>query len=167
MVNTDAIRERMKEFACTHPDSAVRKNVKSNGAVNYYRQCLSCGENLEHLRQNDLSADVKASAQPLDRELRREWWIRQTTIWKMFYDAARKEEHDQFTKLREEYMRTPQWRSIRVKVFSRCDNWCEGCGDAPATEVHHLTYDRLGAEMLFDLVGVCRSCHERIHGIGG
>ncbi len=32
-----------------------------------------------------------------------------------------------------------------------------------AEDVHHLTYARLYDEMLFDLIAVCRDCHERLH----
>lgn len=30
-------------------------------------------------------------------------------------------------------------------------------------EVHHLTYERVGYEMLFDLISVCDPCHEQLH----
>jgi predicted HNH restriction endonuclease len=33
----------------------------------------------------------------------------------------------------------------------------------PATLVHHLHYETLFREMLFDLVAVCENCHSQIH----
>ena len=51
----------------------------------------------------------------------------------------------------------------RAAVLRRCGGVCEGCGEAPAVEVHHLTYQRVGRELLFDLVGVCRACHDAAH----
>ena len=37
-----------------------------------------------------------------------------------------------------------------------------GC-DADAEQVHHLTYERVGYEILDDLVSTCAACHEREH----
>jgi 5-methylcytosine-specific restriction endonuclease McrA len=62
------------------------------------------------------------------------------------------------------HMKSELWQSLRRRVLARAKGRCEGCGQQPATDVHHLTYARLGNEMLFDLVAVCRACHETIHG---
>jgi hypothetical protein len=31
------------------------------------------------------------------------------------------------------------------------------------SHVHHLNYQRLGDEMLFDLVALCEGCHQKLH----
>ena len=41
-----------------------------------------------------------------------------------------------------------------------CEN--DGCTNE-ATDVHHLTYERLGKERLDDLQALCRKCHEQKH----
>lgn len=61
------------------------------------------------------------------------------------------------------YLKSPAWERRRNLVFERANGICEGCGRNAATQAHHLTYDRLGNEMLFDLVAVCESCHLSIH----
>lgn len=48
--------------------------------------------------------------------------------------------------------------------MQRAAHVCEGCRTARATEVHHLTYEHCGDEFLWELVAICRSCHERYHG---
>lgn len=63
----------------------------------------------------------------------------------------------------DKYLQSDEWKKLRKLVFKRCDNVCEGCGVSRAQQVHHLTYKRIGDELLFDLVGVCNSCHEYIH----
>jgi hypothetical protein len=63
----------------------------------------------------------------------------------------------------ESYINSDAWQIVRQKVLKRANWICEGCGTAKATQVHHLTYDRLGNEMLFDLVAVCAACHREIH----
>jgi 5-methylcytosine-specific restriction endonuclease McrA len=62
-----------------------------------------------------------------------------------------------------QYLLSPQWMEKRRLVFDRCRGLCEGCRNSKAVQVHHLTYVRVGDEMLFDLVAVCLDCHEKIH----
>lgn len=62
-----------------------------------------------------------------------------------------------------QYLASEQWREKRWKVLRRANDICEGCGEARATQVHHLTYKRVGQEMLFDLVAICDECHQSIH----
>lgn len=61
------------------------------------------------------------------------------------------------------YLKTPAWRERRALVMKRAKNVCEGCGQAKATEVHHLTYAHIGKEFLFELVALCGACHDRWH----
>lgn len=63
----------------------------------------------------------------------------------------------------EAYLQTSEWRAKRDIVLKRAQFTCEGCGISPATQVHHLTYDRVGHEMLFDLVAICADCHRQLH----
>jgi hypothetical protein len=65
----------------------------------------------------------------------------------------------------EQHLASPEWQALRQEVFARCRGECERCHHDNATQLHHLTYERLGDELLADLLGVCRGCHEAIHGI--
>lgn len=61
------------------------------------------------------------------------------------------------------YLHSAEWKALRSRVFARCKGICERCNNAGAHDVHHLTYDRIGSELLTDLLGVCRVCHEELH----
>lgn len=61
------------------------------------------------------------------------------------------------------YLESDEWRRKRALVLKRSAGVCEGCGERPAVQVHHLHYKRVFREMLFDLVAVCRQCHDAIH----
>ena len=52
----------------------------------------------------------------------------------------------------------------RVEVFERGGGVCEFCLSADMTDVHHIE-GRLGADphRLGNLVGLCVSCHRRVH----
>jgi hypothetical protein len=47
--------------------------------------------------------------------------------------------------------------------MKRCGGICEGCGERPVAHIHHLTYEHMGDEFLFELAGVCIPCHHRLH----
>lgn len=57
------------------------------------------------------------------------------------------------------HLQSPEWRAVRARILSRARGVCEECETAPATEVHHLTYERLGHELDSDLQALCRPCH--------
>lgn len=63
-----------------------------------------------------------------------------------------------------EYILSDAWRAKRRQVIARAGGVCERCKKAPVQEVHHLTYDRFGAELLTDLAGLCQPCHRSEHG---
>lgn len=77
-------------------------------------------------------------------------------IVEVFTKARRSKYHD--------YLQTDEWRNKRRLVLERENHLCEGCLTARATEVHHLTYEDVRDEFLFQLVALCRGCHERWHG---
>jgi 5-methylcytosine-specific restriction endonuclease McrA len=56
-------------------------------------------------------------------------------------------------------MASREWRQLRKLVFLRNRGYCERCQEQTATQVHHLTYERLGHEDLDDLQALCDDCH--------
>lgn len=77
--------------------------------------------------------------------------------------AERVERDAQWWRDYDAYLQSPEWAERRRRVLRRAGGICEGCLTNRATQVHHLTYARVRAEMLFDLVAICGDCHERIH----
>lgn len=63
-----------------------------------------------------------------------------------------------------DYLRSREWAERREKVMQRALGLCEGCRVRPAGEVHHLSYEHVTEEFLFELVALCGDCHARIHG---
>jgi 5-methylcytosine-specific restriction endonuclease McrA len=63
-----------------------------------------------------------------------------------------------------EYLASDAWDQIRRKVWNRARNRCERCKERPVSDVHHLTYERIGHERMEDLIALCRPCHEAAHG---
>lgn len=67
-----------------------------------------------------------------------------------------------------ECLQSEEWLDLREQVLRRDKYRCTVTGKASKPgdplQVHHLTYERLGCEPLDDLVTVCRSQHEKLHG---
>jgi Mrr N-terminal domain len=62
-----------------------------------------------------------------------------------------------------QYLRTPEWRRTRAAALKSAENCCSlDVTHTEGLEVHHRTYERLGAELASDLVVLCHACH-RIH----
>ena len=64
-----------------------------------------------------------------------------------------------------EYLQTMEWQQrahkARVRAKFRCEN--PECRSQARLDVHHLTYERRGAERPSDLMALCRPCHEKQH----
>lgn len=62
-----------------------------------------------------------------------------------------------------DYLASPLWYGIRLRVLKRDENKCFGCGRR-ASQVHHRSYTKanLGGHTLEKMVSICRACHERI-----
>lgn len=61
------------------------------------------------------------------------------------------------------HLRSQKWQDIRDKVIERENCLCQGCREAPIEHLHHLTYARMGDELLSDLLGFCIDCHLKCH----
>src|SRR5438876_9617110 len=65
------------------------------------------------------------------------------------------------------YLKSPEWKAKRQSVNKRCKGICERCSKYPVDDIHHLTYDRAYCERLEDLQGLCKPCHQFLHGKSG
>ena len=59
-----------------------------------------------------------------------------------------------------QYLRSKHWKAFRAE--NKGDS-CFCCGSDSRLTLHHLTYDRLGAELPSDVETICSPCHTEIH----
>jgi len=71
----------------------------------------------------------------------------------------------QWTKqLYAEYLQSTHWQAFRLKALQHYRHKCMVCGaDDKPLELHHNDYNRLGGELLTDVVPLCGECHKRHH----
>lgn len=159
---TRSIYERvMDRFQCDHEESEIRFKVYSNNTKHYFEQCNDCG--------SQLGAAIKhADIEDIDNVPE---WNKDTEqhylASKLAYQVELQEEQARRQRNKEgdwwswysEYLSSPEWQSKRARVLQR-DELCQACLKRKATQAHHKTYEHVGNEPLFDLVGVCNVCHD-------
>jgi 5-methylcytosine-specific restriction endonuclease McrA len=147
---------------CTHARTELRRWTNVNGAIVVQAQCLACG-----IRDgNQVKVHDRLAYPPADPTLFPAWQAKERaaidSVRIRHIDLTAKQQ-DRQSAFYDVYIGSDAWRAKRAKVLKRCRGICEGCDDAKATQVHHLTYDHLGDELLFELVGLCDACHKKAH----
>lgn len=148
---------------CAHRRTEVRYRTFANGTKHLATQCLDCGCRIgaKWLSQEGVNL---GEISPWDDALE-QGWARQRQ-----QDALCRRKKDRVAR-HEEYERylseSENWPAIRLKVMRRDNYRCQACLEVEATQVHHKSYEHIFDELMWELVAVCRRCHERLHGIDG
>jgi len=147
---------------CSHEQTEVRYKTFSNGTRHLCTQCMTCGKmpggTVRWLSQKGI--DIH-SFEEFDETISERWRAAQNQVRQLKLQKEKLERHLEY----ERYIReSAEWQAIRVKVMKRDGYLCQACLETGATEVHHKNYLHLFDEILFDLIAVCRACHQKIHG---
>lgn len=62
----------------------------------------------------------------------------------------------------DDYLQSEAWQDKRAQCIAHHGDKCIKCGDFPV-DIHHLTYERLGDELMEDIIPLCRECHAGAH----
>ena len=60
------------------------------------------------------------------------------------------------------YLKSSHWARIRSR-YKSSRSWVCLCGETDRLQLHHKTYERVGAEQLDDLQALCDRCHSLVH----
>lgn len=63
----------------------------------------------------------------------------------------------------QKYLQSAHWRAIKRDYAKQFKRICYLCASVDNLELHHVTYERIGAELLTDLAYLCENCHGFIH----
>ena len=144
---------------CPHSLKQPTLYVQRNGVRYVRHQCLRCGTSVKGPKGAELEKQGQCIDQlpPWDESLARRWIDR-----KNHFEQTQQPFQARLD-LYQQYLLSATWKSKRERVLQRDDHRCRACGDAQALEVHHKSYQNIGDEPLFELVAVCRECHQRLH----
>lgn len=147
---------------CVHGQTELRLWTNKNGSKGAWQQCLWCGDR----RGNAIGLGTAAQPPPADDGLAERWRAqvkeRIDTITIKAIDKQLTSDAE-FWEPYQQYLESEAWLQKRAFVLKRCGGVCEGCGSAPATQAHHMTYEHVYNEFLFELKGLCEPCHKRWH----
>ena len=169
------LREKSEELnaqihaECPHTYGVWRYRLHSNGTKHYGRQCLQCGQ-LILQKKASITANL-AEIPEIDKEIQEKHkkyldglYKHKVNVDNLIYQIEAKINRE--TNLAE-YYSSEAWatkRKYRLRLNQKLFNGlCEICFSAPATHIHHLTYERLHREYIFDLGAICESCHQDQH----
>ncbi len=164
---TDELLADFREWVnadCTEHEGVLTRVAIKGGSEQIRLQCMNCGEPLGTPVKRSEAGDITN--------------LRIGTTQEQFEFAARRRGELEKIKLKhfriqsrpgygskeyEKYLRSDEWKAKRHAVIGRAREICEGCGQADAEVVHHLHYDNIYDEWLWDLVALCRPCHAKCH----
>lgn len=164
---TDELLADFREWvdaACTEHDGVLTRVAIKGGSEQIRMQCIICGEPLGSPVKRSEAGDITR--------------LRVGTTQEQYEYAALRRKQVEQIKLKyfqiqsrpgygsneyDDYLLSDEWKAKRNAVIRRASGICEGCGQADAEVVHHLHYDNIYHEWLWDLVALCRPCHSRCH----
>jgi len=65
----------------------------------------------------------------------------------------------------EEYLDSDLWKRNKNTVLIALGRQCQICRSKEEIHVHHVSYERIGRELVDDLAVLCKSCHKIVHAI--
>lgn len=149
---------------CEHQTTRLTRYCQSNQVWVARLQCETCGHGVKNVHK--ATVPNFAALPEYDSALRQRWLDRANSSYTeklAAYEAALAKHNIDWWAWYDRYLASPEWARKRAAALGRDRGLCCGCGVKPATQVHHLTYARVGREMLFDLVSVCDVCHDIVH----
>ena len=147
---------------CNNPSSRKVIYYMKDNRPSIREQCSNCGKLLRgkaiafnSVNDNDLNYFNDGLLQIRESEIE---FLKKDFEQKKIYNFTLR-----YHKGYIDYLKSEEWKVLREKILTRDNFICQKCKHEKATSVHHLTYKRLGRELLEDLISVCRSCHFSLH----
>lgn len=159
------------EECCKNPNLQTVRFIDSAGKNHVRNQCQSCGV-MKSTSLGGFSAHEKSMLPMADKyrsdQSQEKRYAFRSQLYEKFRSRLNKRQFDKETlwwKAYKAYLETPKWREKSMLVLEREKYVCQACGKRRASQAHHLSYEFMGHEPLFQLVAVCKSCHDHLHKI--
>ncbi len=133
------------------------RRIKSDGNILVNKQCMECGEHDARAYKKEL---LPVDAPLFDEDKKFNFLIEEQQ------NRIEQREFERITWLNEKYkpyLQSFKWIKKRDLVLKRDNYICQACLINKANQVHHLTYKNVFDEPLFELISICKLCHDKIH----
>lgn len=160
-IKADAYSAIEEKYRCAHDNRELRLRVIADGRTAHYRQCLICGYAGNAVPKKSVRTELQGqSAPPFDNDLEYRWHGRKHAEYFFTYKEIKPMLRAEY----EKYLASEAWSQRRSATIQAANGICQCCEHFPATQAHHVTYERIGTESASDLMAVCSFCHELLHG---
>jgi hypothetical protein len=124
-----------------------------------------CGKELKSIggKPTDMATTCKVCGPIPEKRKQREEMAAYWTAEAAKREQERQAQNEEWWRWYNTYLLSPEWQRLREQILHRANGRCEGCGQRKAVQVHHLTYEHVGQEFLWELRAVCNECHDRLH----
>lgn len=149
------------EYSCVHSARELRLRIIKDGRPTFYRQCTRCGNAGKAIARGEAITELNGfEATSFDNELEPRWYARKQASYVATFYAIKPALEAEY----QAYLSSKLWYVKRNAAIRKANGICECCEHYPATQAHHITYERIGQELPSDLMAVCSFCHELLHG---
>ena len=145
------------EIKCLNHNFIFVKKKSINGNYLLRKQCKNCGESQSNGLKNNLVSNI-LELPDFDENL---YKIKEE-YWREFYHKKEVKKNQEKWNEYQSYLQSDKWLLKRKKVLERDKHLCQACLTNKANQVHHLTYQNIYDEPLFELISVCPRCHDKI-----
>jgi len=161
----DIFETVQRQFACEHNETKIRKKTDKAGRLMLAHQCVRCGQQQgSYLSPKDFTAKQIEAFELWDKTLETKHSKDKSETLVRLHTEEKAQLKRDFLRRHSSYLKSEIWKKLRQKILNRSNHICEGCGEAAATQVHHMNYERWeGNELLIDLLAVCAECHRKLH----
>jgi len=144
---------------CSTPNMVTVKKIYDNNAEHAFIQCTSCGFKKGPISKKDIDlASLPLFDEELNSNLNDKIYEEYNRVQAELSELKKKTFFIKYN----EYLNSEIWKNKRDRVLERDNNLCQACLRNTAIEVHHTTYKHVFDEPLFELVSVCKNCHDKI-----
>ncbi|MEQ9290080.1 MAG: hypothetical protein RIG77_24330 [Cyclobacteriaceae bacterium] len=145
---------------CKEPN--IQKVIKKyeSGTLHAHLQCMNCGFKVKgpiSKKKLDIQS-LPEYNESLAEKVYAKIYEESTRLHNRANDIRKKKFFNEYSN----YLESEEWKEKRKLVLKRDNHLCQSCLTNKATQVHHKNYKYLYNEPLFELVSVCKPCHDRI-----
>lgn len=174
---TESHPEPLSPSTCEHPDTHITIRRYGDHMPHAVVQCKICGKHVKGISKAGVNINETPEfdllLEPKCNENHNKWF--QTFIAAQKKASAahaetvdRKVDTGEYQRVIRSkfntYYDSDEWQNTRKRILQRDEHLCQSCFNE-AECVHHITYERLGAENDFDLISLCNICHDTVHKI--
>ena len=138
---------------------------QTHGTFKYQAQCIECGATgaFQKTCPNGPSSAFSSEEAKVYRKEKEEERRLKRQREEDEREERAKNKQIEWRRKYNEHLNSEEWQAIRALALKRDKHLCQGCMTEPATEVHHLSYENMGQELLWELISTCRACHAKVH----